>query len=55
MGEDMVLMAGRITTIHLLTHAQDIVREFGWKTYWTAWGEVFRGGTFLEAVRKTHS
>lgn len=44
-------MAGRITTIHLITNANDIVREFGWKVYWNSWKVALRGGTFLEAVR----
>jgi hypothetical protein len=46
-------MAGRIQTIHLITNWYDIVHEFGWKTYIEAWKVSLRGGTFLEAVRKS--
>jgi len=36
-------MAGRITTIHLLTHWYDIVHEWGWGVYWNAWRYFFGG------------
>lgn len=47
-------MAGRITTKHLITNWYNIVHEFGWKTYIEAWKVSIRGGTFLEAVRKSN-
>jgi hypothetical protein len=46
-------MAGRITTIHLITNGYDIVHEFGWKVYWNSWKVAIHGGTFLEAIRKS--
>jgi hypothetical protein len=43
-------MSGRITTLHLITHAHLIISEFGWKAYCHAWWSAIRGGTFLEAI-----
>jgi hypothetical protein len=47
-------VTGRVTTKHLLTHARVIIQEFGWGTYYHAWGIALRGGgTFLEAAMKS--
>jgi hypothetical protein len=44
-------MSGRITTIHLVTHAHVIIAQFGIVTYVRAVRVALRGGTFLEALR----